>query len=210
MDYRKEVSELIPTGSKEFIEEVATYAIKKEFPPHTELIKDGYYVKVLPFVIEGLIKVFTKYEDKDLLLYYITRGETCIMSFSSGMNNEPSQIYAITETDTTALLFPIDKVMEWVKKFPEFNILLFQQYGLRYRDLRETIHLVLFNNMEQRLHNYLAEKAAVQNSTTLKISHKQIAAELGTAREVVSRVMKKLEHEGIVKQKGSSIIVKLL
>lgn len=177
----------------------------KEVPSDTEIIREGQYVKVIPIVTKGLIKVFTRHDDKDLLLYYIRPNESCVMSFASGLKNEPSKVFAVTEEDTTALLLPVDKVNQWTKHFPDINTFFFQQYNLRYSELLDTIHHVLFDKMDKRLHDYLQEKVNVTNSNPLQISHRQIANELGTAREVISRVMKKLEGEGKVKQHPKSI-----
>ena len=203
----EKIRKLFPFFDHDLLNEIEAHSSIKEFPANAELVKDGYYVTVLPVVIKGIIKVFTRYDDKELLLYYIDSGETCIMSFDAGLNNRPSQIYAVTETETEALLLPIDKVVYWAKKYPVFNLLMFKQYSIRYHDLHETIQMVLFNNMDKRLLKYLTEKAGHLKGNILKISHKQIASELGTAREVISRVMKKLENEGLVKQEGNSIKV---
>ena len=207
MDIKEQIAKIFSFSSKELIKEMVIHAIEKQFPPEAELVKAGYYVKVLPFVMSGLIKVFTKYQDKELLLYYITPGETCIMSFAAAINDEKSQIYAVTEEKTRVLLIPVDKLKLWVKKYPELNALLYSQYNVRYHDLMDTIHLVLFNKTDQRLYSYLTEKVKLHNKRVIKISHKQIASELGTAREVISRVMKKLETEGLIKREGNSIKV---
>jgi CRP/FNR family transcriptional regulator len=127
------------------------------------------------------------------------------MSFAASQKNEPSKVFAVTEEDTTALLLPVDKVSGWTKKFPEINALFFQQYSLRYSDLLETIHCVLFEKMDKRLYDYLKEKVMLTNNNPIKVSHRQIANELGTAREVVSRTMKKLENEKLVRQHANSI-----
>jgi len=207
MDIKEQIAKIFSFSSKELIKEMVIHAIEKQFPPEAELVKAGYYVKVLPFVMSGLIKVFTKYQDKELLLYYITPGETCIMSFAAAINDEKSQIYAVTEEKTRVLLIPVDKLKLWVKKYPELNALLYSQYNVRYHDLMDTIHFGLFNKMDQRLYSYLTEKVKLHNKRVIKISHKQIASELGTAREVISRVMKKLETEGLIKREGNSIKV---
>ena len=201
MDLKKVLSHLEP----DLISEITRAATSKDISQNTEILREGQYVKVIPVVLKGLIKVFTRHEDKELLLYYIRPNESCIMSFSAGLKNEPSKVFAVTEEDTTALLLPVDKVRLWIKQFPEINSLFFQQYNLRYNDLLSTIHDVLFEKLDKRLYRYLREKVTLTGSNPLKISHRQIAADLGTAREVISRVMKKLENEGKVKQQGTSI-----
>lgn len=187
--------------------EILESAQVMEIPKGTEILREGQYIKVIPIVIEGLLKVFSSFDDKDLLLYYIKPSESCIMSFSSSIKDEPSNVYAITEEDSKILLLPVDKVSKWVDDFPSMNQLFHQQYNLRYSELLDTIHHLLFNKMDKRLLEYLLEKKRMTNQNPIKISHREIANDLGTAREVVSRVMKKLETEGKLKQHSRSIEV---
>lgn len=200
-DYPKAISHL----SAPLIAELMSASTTQTIPAGTEILRAGQYVKVVPIVLDGLIKVYNRFEDKELLLYYIKPDESCIMSFASSLRNEPSKVFAATEEETTALLIPSNKVPNWVHQFPDINTIFYQQYNLRYSELLYTIHHVLFKKMDERLLNYLSEKADLMKTKSLKISHRQIASELGTAREVISRVMKKLENEGKVLQEGNSI-----
>jgi len=122
------------------------------------------------------------------------------MSFSASLKNEPSRIIAMTEEETTVLLLPAQEVGAWVNVYPGMNRLFYQQYNLRYAELLETINQLLFGRMDHRLFHYLLEKSRLKGDKLLNIRHKQIAAELGTAREVVTRVLKRLEQEGKLKQ----------
>jgi CRP/FNR family transcriptional regulator len=198
---------LFPQLNSALVSDIMENSAVQEIPGGTEILREGQYVAVMPVVIEGVIKVYKKYEERDLLLYYIKPNESCIMSFAAGLKNEPSNVYAKTEEDTTALLIPIDKIRGWMNKYPELNALFFQQYSVRYGELLETIQDVMFNKMDKRLYDYLREKSDLLNSNPIKMSHRQIAGDLGTAREVVSRVMKKLENEGKVEQEPNGIKV---
>jgi len=200
-DIKKQLTYL----SNDLISEILENAVIKDIPKNTEILRQGQYVKVIPLLLKGLIKVFSRHNNKELLLYYIEPNESCVMSFAASLKNEPSKIFALTEEDTTAILLPVDKVSKWVKQYPDINSLFFQQYNKRYSDLLDTINHVLFEKMDKRLYNYLKEKVKLTNKNPLKISHRQIAEELGTAREVVSRVMKKLENEGKLKQHIKSV-----
>jgi CRP/FNR family transcriptional regulator len=199
------ISQALSHLNPELISEILTSAITKEIPEKNTILREGQYVKVIPIVMSGLIKVFTRHKDKELLLYYIRPNDSCIMSFAAGLKNEPSKVFAITEQDTSALLLPVDKVSIWTRQFPDINALFFQQYNLRYSELLDTIHQVLFDKMDKRLFDYLQKKMTLTNKNPLKISHRQIANELGTAREVVSRTIKKLETEKLVKQHSNNI-----
>lgn len=200
-----DLSKLITPLHPDLRKELETHAILKEVPQGTEILREGQYVKVIPIVLEGLIKVFSRHEEKELLLYYIKPQESCIMSFAAGMKNEASKIFAVAEEDTSALLLPTDKVAQWVRDYPEVNQLFFQQYNLRYSDLLTTIHQLLFERMDKRLLDYLSNKSLLTGRNPIKISHRQIAAELGTAREVISRIMKKLENDGKIRQEANTI-----
>jgi CRP/FNR family transcriptional regulator, anaerobic regulatory protein len=174
----------LPNLSQALQDQIRNNSALVEIPAETEILREGQYVKVIPLVIEGLVKVFTKYEDKELLLYYIQANESCVMSFTASLKNEPSKVYAITDENCKLLLLPVDKVAQWIGEFPDLNN---------------------FDKMDKRLLDYLKEKVALTKKNPLKISHRQIASELGTAREVISRVMKKLEQEAKVKQLSTTI-----
>lgn len=201
----KSLKEYLRNLPQNFIDELQEHGVITEFQVNTEILREGQFVKLVPLVLEGLVKVFTRQEEKELLLYYIESGESCIMSFNAGLNNSPSKVFAIAEENTVLLLLPTDKLNQWVKSFPSLNQLFFSLYDLRYASLLDTINHLLFNRLDQRLYNYLLEMSKQKGSKLLSIRHRQIAAELGTAREVISRVMKKLEYEGKVRQTPAGI-----
>ena len=205
MSHEQDISKAFPYLNPLLVSQMMNVSLMQEIPKDTEILREGQFVKVIPIVLEGLIKVFTRHNDKELLLYYIRPEESCIMSFSASLKNEPSRVFAYTEQETTALLLPVDKVSLWINVYPNFNNLFYQQYNLRYSELLDTIHHVLFEKMDTRLYEYLKEKVQLTGDNPLKISHRLIASELGTAREVISRVMKKLELEGKVKQHNNAI-----
>ncbi len=195
-----EIKKYLPEFSNELLNEIAEYGQLKEIPEGVEILKEGQYVKAIPIVLEGLVKTFTRAEEKELLLYYIGPAQSCIMSFSAGLSNAPSRIFAFTEDASLLLLLPADKLSKWVKQYPQINELFFQQYNLRYTEMLDTINSLLFDKLDQRLYNYLLEKSKLKGEKILSLRHKQIAGELGTAREVITRVMKRLEQEGKVRQ----------
>ncbi len=177
-----------------------TEGIIQAFPAGAELLREGQYVKVIPIVLSGLIKVIGRFEEKELLLYYIQPRESCIMSFSAVLDNEPSRVMAVTEEETTALLLPSRCIDQWVRQYPAFNRLFYQLFDQRYDELLHTIRLLLYEKMDQRLLTYLQRKVQLKQSSLLQLRHWEIAQELGTAREVVTRVLKKLETEGLIRQ----------
>ena len=196
---------LFPGLSQTLVNEILEKSNIVDVPLNTEVMREGQYIKAVPIVTEGLVKVFTRNDDKELLLYYIQPGESCIMSFDACLKNIPSKVYASTEKKSSVLLMPVDFVFRWMKEYPEFNSLFFLQYNQRYNELLSMINQLLFEKMDTRILEYLKSKQKLTGTNPVKISHRQIANDLGTAREVVSRVMKKLEHEGKVKQLATEI-----
>jgi len=171
----------------------------------TEIVREGQYIKNIPIILKGLVKVSTRHEDKELLLYYIEPFESCVMSFSACLKNDKSRIFATTEEDSTIILIPSDMVLKWINEYPSINRLFYQQYNLRYLDLLETINHLLYHKLDKRLYEHLKEKVQLTGKNPYIISHREIALELGTAREVVTRVLKKLEHDNKIRQLKAGI-----
>lgn len=188
-------------------EAIEKFGITKEFPAGTEILREGQYVKVIPIVLSGLVKVYAQYDGKELLLYYIRPEESCIMSFSAQLTNQPSKVFAVIEETAEVLLIPVGQIGEWIQTYPELNTLFYEQYNLRYSELLNTIHHILFDKLDKRLYDYLVQKSRLTKKNPIKLSHRVIASELGTAREVISRVIKRLEQEGKVKQLPEGIKV---
>ena len=189
----------------ELASEILEKSSVKIIPKGTEILRVEQYVKVLPIVINGLIKVYSRFNEKELLLYYIASKESCIMTFYAALKNTQSKVYAITEEDSKVLLLPVRYLSTWLKNYPDFNILFYNQFNLRYSELLETIGHLLIDKMDKRLYFHLKKKLDLTKSTSIKMSHNELANELGTVREVISRTLKKLEIENKVTQISGQI-----
>ncbi|WP_407557288.1 Crp/Fnr family transcriptional regulator [Winogradskyella sp. 4-2091] len=187
------------------IEELKNKSLLKEFSKGTEILREAQYVKVIPIVLNGLVKVYSRFDEKELLLYYIEPAQSCVMTFYAALKNTPSKVFATTEEDSKILLVPVDHLPLWLKKYPDFNELFFNQFNLRYSELLDTIGHLLLDKMDKRLYDHIKKKTELTNSNSIKMSHSQIANELGTAREVITRVLKKLETEEKVVQNSGEI-----
>ena len=194
MDF-SELKKIIPQVDTRLIQLIATEATEMIIPADSTLLKTGNYVHVVPLVISGLIRVSRNEDSKELLLYYIHPGEMCIMSFSACCSNTASLIEAVTLDESKVLLIPSVKLREWISEFPLFNFYVYEMFNRRYLDLIDTINQLIFNNLDERLINYLQEKAKITGNNSINITHQQIATDMGTAREVISRLLKKLEQE---------------
>lgn len=167
-----------------------------EMPTGAALLREGAYVKELPVVIEGLVRVYMDHEGKELLLYYIEPSESCVMSFSALLGHSPSRINAITEGDTRLLLVTESDVRHWLRSYSSFAELMFRLYHDRYTDLLHTMEQVAFGDLPTRLLGHLEKLARLRGSKLLDVRHAKLAQELGSAREVITRTLGKLEREG--------------
>lgn len=157
------------------------------------------YIKSIPIVLSGSIKVIQTDDDgQEILLYYIKPGESCIMSFLAGIHNDTSKIKAVVEEDAEILLIPVEKASEWIRKFPEWTDFIFNLYQKRFEELLEVVNAVAFQKMDARLLQLLNQKAELYRSRDISITHQQLADELGTTREAVSRVLKQMENSKLV------------
>lgn len=187
------------------LERVLEKSSIQEFSKGTEILREEQYVKVLPIVLSGLIKVYSRFNDKELLLYYIEPSQSCVMTFYAALKNTPSKVFATLEEDTKVLLIPVQYLPKWLKEFPNFNELFYNQFNLRYSELLDTIGHLLLDRMDKRLYDHLKKKLDLTGTDSIKMSHGQLANELGTAREVITRVLKKLELDGKVVQNSGNI-----
>lgn len=186
----------IPFIESELLLQLQQHAKLVKIPANTPILKEGGSVASVPLVLEGYIKVFSSNEERDLLLYYINPGESCVMSFSACIYHHLSKVAAITEEDSTILLLPEEKLNDWVNQYPALRTFFFSMFNQRYLDVLQTLEQMVFWRLEERLEKYLRDKAKQQESQSLKLRHREIAQDLGTSREVISRVLKKLEVEG--------------
>jgi CRP/FNR family transcriptional regulator, anaerobic regulatory protein len=186
------------TTSKMY-EKLSEIGFSKIFKEGEVIINDHSYIKSIPIVITGSIKVMRTDDDgREILLYYITSGESCIMSFLGGLHQDTSKIKAIAEENTEILFIPTEKLSELMREYPEWLDYMFRLYHKRFEELLDVVNEIAFKKMDERLLNYLENKAALSKSNIISITHEQMANELGTARVVISRLLKQLETEGVV------------
>jgi len=174
------------------------------------LAESGKYMKVIPLVLDGLIRVFRNdYQmDREILLYYIHDGQTCMMSLVASFANKESQVHAITERKSELLLIPTDKVREWQIKYSRWNQFIINTFLDRYTELLNTINDLSFRHIDERVFNYLIQYHHRQGDNRVKLTHQQLANELGTTRVVVSRILKELEKKGHIKLMRGEIHLK--
>ncbi|NIF04731.1 Crp/Fnr family transcriptional regulator [Chryseobacterium sp. Tr-659] len=197
----------LPDFGKELIEEIEKSGTIKIFSSTEYIVKQGQLIRYLPIVLEGNVKAYSEEDGMPFLLYYIQQGSACIFSFVHLFNQNPIDFTAVSEGKSVILLIPIDKAKQWLIQFPSFNSLIIDAFQKHYNDLLHTTKQIICYKLEERLWDYLKTKAKISGTSELTISHKSIADDLGTTREVISRLMKKIELDKKVIQNNRKIKV---
>lgn len=186
-------------GSPELIENLQKYSIHKTYEAGKVILQEQSQVMSIPIVVKGTLKVIRTEDDgREILLYYIKAGESCIMSFLGGLHQEPSKVRAEVEEDAEILFLPIDKVNLFIKEYPQWLDYIFRLYHKRFEELLDIINAIAFKKVDDRLLTLLHKKSEISGSKMIAITHEQLANELGTARVVVSRLLKQLEDQQVV------------
>ncbi|NDV17136.1 cyclic nucleotide-binding domain-containing protein [Muricauda sp. TY007] len=190
--------ELLTTFNSHFeqplIDEILEVGTLKEVPAGETIMDIGQYIRSIPLLLSGAIKVLREDDEGDeLLLYYLEQGETCSVTMACCMGQTKSEIRAITETETKMIMVPVQKMEEWMGKYKGWRNYVFESYHNRLNELLQTVDSIAFKNLDQRLVDYLQKKVEVTNDNRIRNTHQEIAYDLHTSRVVISRLLKKLE-----------------
>jgi len=190
----------------ELLQEINTLGVYKEIAKGTKLIDIGNYIKSMPLLIDGAIKILRE-DDKgdELVLYFIEQGDTCAMTLSCCIGRAKSEIIAIAETDVRLIMIPVEKMESWLGKYKTWQQFILQSYHNRMTELLEAVDTIAFLKMDERLFKYLKDKAMVNHNEVINVTHQDIANDLHTSRVVISRLLKKLEINNKIKLHRNSI-----
>lgn len=186
-------------SSPELREKLYENSVIKNYHEGEVILNENANIRAIPIVTKGSVRVIRTDEDgREILLYYIKAGESCIMSFLGGLHHETSKVRAEVEEDAEILFLPVEKVSLFIKEYPEWLNYIFRLYHKRFEELLEVINAVAFKKVDERMLLLLHKKAELTGSKTISVTHEQLANELGTARAVVSRLLKQLEETKMV------------
>lgn len=189
------------------LDTIKEYSNKRKFLSGEIIFNENKNIREIPIVLSGSLKVTRTEEDgKEILLYYIKKGESCVMSFFGSVQQCLSKVKASVEEDAEILFLPLNKLDE-LKNHSQWLPYIFNLYHKRFEELLEVINDIAFKKVDQRLLDLIHKKQQLTGEKEIKITHEQLANELGTARVVVSRLLKQLEIEGILKLSRNKIIV---
>ena len=191
------------------LEEIEKHGKVQEFEPGQSIIEPGQYIKMVPIILEGSVKVMrTDEEGHDLFLYYIESGDTCAVSLTCCSTSNPSDIKAVAEEKTKIIGIPVRKHEEWTNEFRQWKDFVALTYQKRFQEMLKAIDDIAFKKMDERLLKYLVVKSKQLNTFELSMTHHEIASELGTSREVISRLLKQLEKRKLVELGRNKVYVR--
>ncbi|MCX7548588.1 Crp/Fnr family transcriptional regulator [Xanthomarina sp. F1114] len=184
----------------ELLQEINQVGVFRKISEGSKLIEIGDYIKSMPLLISGAVKILREDDHGDeLVLYFIEKGDTCAMTLSCCMGQKRSEIRAIAETDTTLIMIPVEHMSMWMGKYKSWQNFILQSYNERMSELLEAIDTIAFLKMDERILKYLRDKAMVNHNDEIIATHQEIANDLYTSRVVVSRILKALERNHQIK-----------
>lgn len=187
------------TFGPELSAEIAAKARLVSLKAGESLLEPGDPVTAVPLVLSGLLKVSRVEEDgRELFLYHLGPSESCAMTFTCCMDRHSSEVRAMAEEDSELLAVPTEAMGEWLVKYPAWKAFVMRTVRERFNELLRTLDLVAFQGLDVRLTAYLKDQVAATGSSLLNLTHERVATDLATSRVVVSRLLKKLEHDGKV------------
>jgi CRP/FNR family transcriptional regulator len=206
MDLAQELKILFPEFSKDLIDEMVEVGEIRQLYPDEEIMDVGKHIHEVPLLLEGKMKIFRPDEfGHELFLYYLYPGQACALSLVCSVSTGKSNVRAQTVEKCTILAIPVKYMDEWMRKYRTWYYYVLSTYRMRLEDVLKTVDEIAFHNMDERLIKYLRKNQKASESNNLHITHQDIAYELNSSREVISRLLKKMEQRSMIKLGRSHI-----
>ena len=190
---------------RETVEAILEIGKLKKLRADDWMVDIGDLIVYMPLLLKGQLRILREDEEgHELLLYYIRPGETCAMSLTCCSGNAVSNVRAVAEEDSELLLLPIQIIDEWTTKYPSFKSFILKTYQHRFEELLNTIDGIAFHNLDDRLSQLLKQKSEKEGSE-LKTTHQELANQLNSSREVISRLLKQMERKGKIQMGRNKI-----
>ena len=210
MDKKKDLVALLdqnfPQFENQLKKEILESAELRTLEADTLMMDIGQRVEVIPLIVSGSVKVFREdADDHELFLYYLGPGEACAITMICSAREGYSKIKAIPEEETSVIVVPISKLDLWMPKYKSWYYFVMDTYQDRFEELLKVVDGIAFHRMDERLIEYLEKNAEASQNAIVHKTHQQIAQELNSSREVITRLLKKLEQRGVVRVNRNQI-----
>ncbi|MCB9034666.1 MAG: Crp/Fnr family transcriptional regulator [Chitinophagales bacterium] len=191
----KQLENIFSRFPQALIQEIKEKATIKTLATNSMLLKSGAYLKSAMLVIDGVIKVYRTDENgNEFFVYFVQSGEACVVSMICSLENYQSNIAAKVDETATIAFIPLSEMSNWMNEYPVWYEFVIQSYRKRFDELLTVIDHIAFKSMDERLSFYLKKYANQHQQNEINLSHQEIANDLNTSREVVSRLLKKMEQ----------------
>lgn len=194
-----ELKQLFPSFEPDLLSAISRHATIKDFKEGEVIMRTGQYLRSALLVINGLVKIFREDDEgNEYFMYYLQPAEACALSMICATCQQTSQLKAVASTNTQIIAIPLQYMEEWMHTFKTWNRYVLESYMTRFQELLVTIDQIAFRNMDERLLFYLKRQQKTLNKNILTLNYTEVAQELNSSREVISRLMKKLAEKGMI------------
>jgi CRP/FNR family transcriptional regulator len=190
--------QLFPALEPELLQLISDNATVKEVEEGETLISTGQYIRSTMLLLDGLVKIYREDGDgNEFLMYYLMPGDACALTLLCAAQHEKSQIMAKAVKKSTLIVLPLEQTEQWMANHKSWYRFVVGTYRARFEELLQTLDSIAFKSLDERLVFYLKRHIDTVGPR-IELSHQQIAEELNSSREVISRLLKKLEQRGLV------------
>jgi CRP/FNR family transcriptional regulator len=194
------IQQYFPSFEKDLTDAIEKEAVYKSFFAGEIIMRTGQYIKSTILVLQGRIKIYRESDEGgEFLMYYLGPGEACAISMICAIQSSTSEVTAKAEEDTEVVMIPLQLMESLMSKYKSWYQFVIQTYRTRFDELLSVIDNIAFRNMDERLEFYLKRYANESGKKLISLSHQEIAYDLNTSREVISRLLKKMEQRNMVK-----------
>jgi CRP/FNR family transcriptional regulator, anaerobic regulatory protein len=197
MAIEQDISDVFPKLEPELIEQIRKHGTLKTVPEGEYLVHTGQYMNNTLLVLKGLVKIYREdSEGSEYFMYYLHDGQACALTINCAIRQESSPIVARAVETTELIVLPVHEVDTWFRNYRSWTNFVLDNYRDRYLDLMLVLDHVAFRNMDERLEFYLKRHRDHMGTNDIRLTHQEIANELNSSREVISRLLKKMAESG--------------
>jgi CRP/FNR family transcriptional regulator, anaerobic regulatory protein len=190
----------LPSFEPALLEEISEIGEIRHFSEGTVFMRTGQYFKSTMIILSGLVKIYREDEEgNEFFMYYLEPGKACALSFICSRKQEVSELTAKADKETEVIAIPLEAMERWTTQYKSWNEFALMNYRERFEELLLTIDQVAFRNMDERLIFYLKKHQQQHNTNLINLTHQQIATELNSSREVITRLLKKLADKNMIR-----------
>ena len=197
MDKKEIIAKTFPFLEKKLIDEIEAHSVMQQLSPGKSIIGEGQYIKSFPMVLQGCLRVSRLSESgNELLLYFLKSGEICCMALTCCMSMQKSNVRLTAEEESLIAAVPVEAPERWMSEYKSWKEFMMYSYKHRFDELLDTIDSIAFTRLDERLVRFFRERYESTGRTLFEGTHQDIALQLNTSREVISRLLKSLENGG--------------